>query len=134
YILVAAPLHLDRPSAQDTSPAPAVPSEGEASVLARTGAVPPFSRGPAASFLQQLAGPMQLRSQRLLARQGRAVQGCQDLVRQPLESILGHAGPVLGAEDQAHRGILVGVGPVLPGVGAVQVHLADVAGRELAKL
>jgi hypothetical protein len=41
---------------------------------------------------------------------------------------------VLGAEDEAHRGILVGAGLVLTGIVAIEKHLAHVASSELVQL
>src|SRR5262249_10903939 len=89
------------------------------------------SRRIAAPVFQHLAGPFELGGQRLLAGQGRAVLGRQDLVGQSLQGVFRHAAAVLGTEDEPHRGILAGAGPVLAGVVAIEVHLADVAEREL---
>ena len=82
---------------------------------------------------QHPAGAIQFREEGLLIRQRGAVFGGEHLVGQRVEGVMDDGLILLGAEDDADGRVLVGVRPVLLGIGEIEMHLARVGVGELAE-
>ena len=95
--------------------------------------VPPIvlSRG---AGLDLLARAGEFGGEGPLVRQGQAVFGGEDGVRETIEGIVSDSVILGGAEDQPDGRILVGQGPMLARIVEVEVHLSGIGMRERAEL
>jgi len=87
-----------------------------------------------AELFQSVPGAFKFFRNQLFIRQDCFVFGCENLVREIVEGVVGFCGTSLGTQDQANWRVFAGFHPMPAGVVEVHMHLPGVGIAEFINL